>query len=101
MDLGDDPWAFFEWLKSAPYKPSLLNTTTFLVGTAQEIAVLLVNYKGQPWMKGATQNHSLCLTLGCLVVGLTILSFNSYPELNKLLELAPFPDDIFRYKVMA
>jgi cation-transporting ATPase 13A1 len=100
LDASDDPWAVLEWIKSAPYKPNLLNTVTFLVGSAQEIAVLLVNYKGQPWMKGATENHALCLTLGSLCVGVTVLTFTMYPELNEMLDMEPFPNDEFKYKVI-
>jgi cation-transporting ATPase 13A1 len=100
LDASEDPWAVLEWIKAAPYKPNLLNTVTFLVGSAQEIAVLLVNYKGQPWMKGATENHALCLTLGSLCIGVTILTFTVYPELNALLDMEPFPNDEFKYKVI-
>jgi len=100
LDASEDPWAVLEWIKAAPYKPNLLNTVTFLVGSAQEIAVLLVNYKGQPWMKGATENHALCLTLGCLCVGVTVLTFTIYPELNTMLDMEPFPNDEFKYKVI-
>ena len=35
----------------------------FLVETSQCIAVLLVNYKGRPWMKGLTENHALFLSV--------------------------------------
>jgi cation-transporting ATPase 13A1 len=100
LDASEDPWAVLEWIKAAPYKPNLLNTVTFLVGSAQEIAVLLVNYKGQPWMKGATENHALCLTLGSLCVGVTVLTFTMYPELNEMLDMEPFPNDEFKYKVI-
>jgi len=100
LDASEDPWAVLEWIKAAPYKPNLLNTVTFLVGSAQEIAVLLVNYKGQPWMKGATENHALCLTLGCLIIGVSLLTFTVYPELNTMLDMEPFPNDEFKYKVI-
>jgi cation-transporting ATPase 13A1 len=95
LDLTDDPWAFMEWLKTAPYKPNLLNTVTFLLSSSQEIAVLLVNYKGRPWMKGATENHALCITLGILVIGVLTLSVNVYPQFNELLDMEPFPDETF------
>ena len=29
----------------------------------QCVAVLLVNYKGRPWMKGLTENHALFLSV--------------------------------------
>ena len=39
-------------LWSTPFLPNLMNSTVFLVETAQIIAVLFVNYKGRPWMNG-------------------------------------------------
>ena len=59
-----------DWMASAmamwttPFLPNLLNTCVFLVETSQCIAVLLVNYKGRPWMKVAT--HA-CYLLVCAV----------------------------------
>ena len=41
---------------ASSHKPNLLNTMVFLVETAQQVAVMLVNYKGRPWMKGVTEN---------------------------------------------
>lgn len=38
---------------TTPFLPNLLNTCVWLVETAQCVAVLVVNYKGRPWMKGA------------------------------------------------
>jgi len=48
---------------TTPFMPNLLNTCVFLVETSQCIAVLLVNYKGRPWMKGLTENHALFLSV--------------------------------------
>ena len=47
-----------------PFMPNLLNTCVFLVETSQCVAVLLVNYKGRPWMKGLTENHVRRLHVG-------------------------------------
>jgi len=46
---------------SQPFKPNLLNSVIFCVEMAQGLALLLVNYKGRPWMKGATENCHCCL----------------------------------------
>ena len=45
------------------HKPNLLNTIIFLVETAQQVSVMLVNYKGRPWMRGATENPALLYSL--------------------------------------
>ena len=45
---------------TTPFLPNLLNTCVWLVETAQCVAVLVVNYKGRPWMKGATASPKKC-----------------------------------------
>ena len=54
---------------TTPFMPNLLNTCVFLVETSQCIAVLLVNYKGRPWMKGLTENHALFLSVFACAAG--------------------------------
>ncbi|KAL1529584.1 hypothetical protein AB1Y20_000527 [Prymnesium parvum] len=99
MDEGDYMASFLSmWM--APFMPNLLNTCVFLVETAQCVAVLLVNYKGRPWMKGITENHALFLSVFACVVGCAACAWGVFPELNKMIHLEAFPDDAFRFKVM-
>jgi len=86
---------------STPFLPNLLNTCVFLVETSQCVAVLLVNYKGRPWMKGITENHALFLSVFATVVSCAALSWSVFPQLNELIHLEPFPDDAFRLRVRA
>ena len=58
-DQFNDVW----WFMKVPFKPNLLNTMVWLVESSQQIAVLFVNYKGRPWMKGMLENQALCLSL--------------------------------------
>jgi len=87
-------------LWSTPFMPNLLNTAVFLVETSQCIAVLLVNYKGRPWMKGISENHPLFLSVFACVAGCVCCAWGVFPELNELIHLEPFPDDAFRFKVI-
>jgi cation-transporting ATPase 13A1 len=100
IDTSEDPLAEFWSLWSKPFKPNLFNTVIFLVETSQMIAVLLVNYKGRPWMKGVLENHPLCLSLFLCIGGVATCAWSIFPELNGLIHLAPFPNDEFRLKVM-
>merc|ERR1711939_801642 len=77
-----------------------MNTVVFLVETAQTVAVLLVNYKGQPWMKGLLENRPLFFSLFMVVGGIVAAAWEFSPEANALLHLSPFPSDVFRWKVM-
>lgn len=87
-------------LWTTPFMPNLLNTSVFLVETAQCIAVLLVNYKGRPFMKGISENHPLFLSVFACVAGCVCCAWGTFPELNALIHLEPFPDDDFRFKVI-
>lgn len=101
IDDEEDPWAQFNMIWSAPFLPNLMNTVIFLVETSQIIAILLVNYKGRPWMLGVTENHALALSLFVTIGGLVTCAWGVSPELNRLIHLEEFPDDNFRYQVIA
>jgi len=87
-------------LWTTPFMPNLLNTCVFLVETAQCIGVLLVNYKGRPWMKGISENHPLFLSVFATVAGCAVCAWGIFPEVNELIHLEPMPNDAFRYKLM-
>lgn len=72
---------------SAPFKPNLMNTVVFLVETAQIVAVLFVNYKGRPWMKGVTENHALFLSIFACVAGVAFCAWEASPMVNKMIHL--------------
>jgi hypothetical protein len=71
----EDPLAEIMALWSTPFLPNLMNSTVFLVETAQIIAVLFVNYKGRPWMNGLTENHPLFLSIFACIGGVSFLAF--------------------------
>ncbi|KAJ8599753.1 hypothetical protein CTAYLR_003391 [Chrysophaeum taylorii] len=98
-EAEDDVFAWFTSIWSTPFLPNLLNTAVFLVETSQMIAVLLVNYKGRPWMKGLLENHALFLSLFISIAGLVLCAWNFVPMVNQSIHLAPFPDDLFRFKI--
>jgi len=96
----DDPFAFVTSMWATPFLPNLLNTAVFLVETSQMVAVLFVNYKGRPWMKGLTENHALFLSLFASIGGICLCAWNLIPEVNNALHLSPFPDDQFAYEIL-
>ena len=88
------------WAQGPPFNPSLLNTVVFLVETVQRVCVMLVNYKGRPFMMGAVENRTLLVSLASMVVGAFVCAFETSPWLNKWLQLVPMPDDDFRFKIL-
>lgn len=87
------------WMQ--PFLPNLMNTVVFLVETAQTVAILFVNYKGQPWMKGVTENRALFLSVFCVAGSVAAAAWEFQPELNSLIHLSPFPNDHFRWTIMS
>jgi magnesium-transporting ATPase (P-type) len=81
---------------TAPFMPNLLNTVVFLVETSQMISVFFANYKGRPWMKGMLENHPLFLSVFACIGGVVVAAWEFVPQLNEIIQLAPFPDDAFR-----
>ena len=97
----DADWsAEFMFMWSKPFRPNLLNTVVFLVETAQMNAVLFVNYKGRPWMKGMLENHALFMSVFICVAAVAACAWGIFPTANSMLHLAPFPTDEFRWKTM-
>mmetsp|Transcript_8533 Transcript_8533/g.20258 ORF Transcript_8533/g.20258 Transcript_8533/m.20258 type:complete len:758 (+) Transcript_8533:1-2274(+) len=83
-----------------PFLPNLMNTVVFLVETAQTVAILFVNYKGQPWMKGVVENRALFLSVVVVAGSVAAAAWEFQPQLNELIHLSPFPNDQFRWRVM-
>merc|ERR1711871_519373 len=65
------------------------------------MGVFFANYKGRPWMKGMLENHPLFLSVFLCIAGVVVASWEMVPQLNEAIQLAPFPNDAFRYKVVA
>ena len=47
------------------------------------------------------ENHPLFLSVFLCIAGVIIAAWEMIPQLNDMIQLAPFPDDIFRYQVVA
>ena len=94
-DAGDEEAA------GKSHKPNILNTIVWLVETAQQVSVMLVNYKGRPWMKGATENPGLLYSLALCVAGVIVAAWELVPMLNSYLGLVALPSDEARYQLLA
>ena len=51
-------------------------------------------------MKGMLENHPLFLSVFVCVGGVIVASWEMAPQLNDMIQLAPFPNDTYRYKVV-
>mmetsp|Transcript_4625 Transcript_4625/g.8342 ORF Transcript_4625/g.8342 Transcript_4625/m.8342 type:complete len:1474 (-) Transcript_4625:187-4608(-) len=92
--MEEDTFNDWNWFMSVPFKNNLLNTCCWLVETSQQISVILVNYKGRPWMKGVLENQPLFLSLFLCIALVAVCAWGKFPYLNELLNLEVIPEDL-------
>jgi len=92
--MDEEAFSAWDWFLSVPFKNNLLNTCCWLVETSQQISVIIVNYKGRPWMKGVLENQPLFLSLILCIVMVWICARGDIPYLNELLNLVDVPEDL-------
>jgi len=111
-EVPEDPWwedympelaelfGVVKLFRPSGYEPNLLNTVVYLVGMSQQCAMLLVNYKGRPWMKGATENLALWATLAALFASIGLLIYDVNPEVTAMFDFKRFPNEQFRRHIL-
>merc|ERR1719436_462025 len=97
--MDDEDFKDWAWFMSVPFKNNLLNTCCWLVETSQQVAVIVVNYKGRPWMKGLLENQPLFLSIFVCVIMVAICAWGAIPYLNHILNLEVVPAEL-RFQVM-
>lgn len=83
-------------LFSRPFLPNLLNSAVFYVEIVQGLAVLLVNYKGRPWMRGASENVPLLSATVLVLTAVSLCALGWPARLPQLLQLTALPPALGR-----
>ena len=83
------------------FKANVINSVVFLVSAVQQVSVFVVNLKGPPFMSGLTENSPLLYSLAATFVLTFLLASETIPQLNKFLQLVPFPTPQFRSLVLS
>ena len=84
----------------ADFKPTLLNTTMFLVECAMTVSSFLVNHRGHPFMEGLFENRGLAICLFTLSATMWFSALEIAPQWNAFFELVPMPTPEFRYTLV-
>lgn len=82
-----------------PFAPDVLNTTIFLYTSWVSGVIFFVNYQGRPFMEPLLKNSSMANTFKVYFLGL-LAAVMRIADIDTLLQLAPFPDDGYQYKIM-
>lgn len=83
------------------FEPSVVNTVIFLLSISQQVSVMVVNYKGRPFMEGLGDNKGLRHALMAVSALVLLCTAQIVPELNRLMELAEFPSFTLQGKLAA
>ncbi|KAL5015721.1 hypothetical protein ScPMuIL_005310 [Solemya velum] len=83
----------------ADFKPSLLNTTVYIISMALQVSTFAVNYRGLPFMESLWDNKPLLYSLLLSAMGVVVLGSGFVPELSEQFELVQLPTE-FRNTVL-
>jgi cation-transporting ATPase 13A1 len=71
----------------AEFKPTLINTTIYVISMAMQITTFAVNYKGRPFMEGLTENKPLLYSLVVSAGGMLCLASGLLPDVSTQFQL--------------
>lgn len=74
------------------FKPSLVNSTIYIIWLSVQIATFMINCKGQPFMQGLSTNRPLCYSFGMSLFIVTACVHGWMPGLSEQLSIVDFPD---------
>ncbi|KAG5510969.1 hypothetical protein JKF63_06470 [Porcisia hertigi] len=78
------------------FKPTLLNSTMFLLTTLISGVTFAVNYRGEPFMQGIRKNRPMFIALILLAIIVFSFASEANPEINREFEITVFPTEEFR-----
>lgn len=73
------------------FKPSLLNSTVYIISMALQVSTFAINYRGYPFMESLTENKPLLYSLLVSGVSVVALVAGVAPDVAKQFEIVPFP----------
>lgn len=76
------------------FKPSLLNSTVYVISMALQVSTFAINYRGYPFMESLSENKPLLYSLLISGVSVVALVVGVAPDVAKQFEIVHFPGDM-------
>ncbi|XP_077986422.1 endoplasmic reticulum transmembrane helix translocase-like [Glandiceps talaboti] len=73
------------------FKPTLLNSTVYIISMALQVCTFAVNYKGHPFMESLTENKPMMYSVLISIVSLICLVSGLLPDVAAHFEIVEFP----------
>lgn len=77
--------------RRSPFQPNHISNNVFIMSVFQNAVMALVNHPGQPFSVAFLESRPLCMSVGLSFLFCVVCIAETFPLLNKCLQLAPFP----------
>ncbi|KAL3787316.1 hypothetical protein HJC23_009562 [Cyclotella cryptica] len=79
------------FFRRSPFQPNHVSNNVFLVSVFQNAVMALVNHPGRPFSMAFLESQPLCLSVALSFLLCFVCIAETFPLLNRCLQLAPFP----------
>ncbi|KFM68901.1 putative cation-transporting ATPase 13A1, partial [Stegodyphus mimosarum] len=77
----------------AEFKPSLLNSTVYIISMALQLSTFAINYRGHPFMESLSENKPLLYSIVISGTAILMLVTGLSPDLANVFSIVDFPHE--------
>ena len=78
------------------FKPSLVNSTVYIISLSLQVSTFAINHKGHPFMESLKENKPLLYSIIFSASAAVGLACRTLPDLNEQFQIVDFPDEVKR-----
>ena len=76
------------------FKPSLVNSTVYIISLSLQVSTFAINHKGHPFMESLKENKPLLYSIIFSASAAVGLACRTIPDLNEQFQIVDFPSDV-------
>jgi len=99
-DSEDDDTERSILFRKRPFEPNFFSNHVFIVSLFQNAVMTLVNHRGWPFSISFLENRTLCLSVGLSFLLSTLCVAETFPVVNRALELKPLPNQSSKIELL-
>lgn len=81
------------------FKPSLVNSTVYIISLSLQVATFAINYKGHPFMESLRENKPLLYSIIFSASSVAALAGRLSPEFSDQFQIVEFPVEVINDKL--